>query len=126
MEQTLKQQYEQICNSYLKQFCENYELQYEKDAWIGREIGEYVDICDMVLDFGVIRYCVDNDCKDYEELLRWYDHTLECHELSLSYPNFPAWCAGCPRISDEELANIRNLKKSLEDAVKSYNEQAKF
>ena len=64
-----------------------------------------------------VKYSVDNNLMDWDELLRWYDYTLDAHELGLSIPNFRAWHKGCPRISDEKINELKSMRKELLNAI---------
>ena len=114
----LKDSYEDACEKYLQAFCANYEFQYERNAWVANEVGTIANVGDYFFDFDVIKYCVDNDLKDSNELLNWYDHTLNCGHLGLSIPNFESWHKGCPRVSDNKIEKLLAIKYDLEKEIK--------
>ena len=114
----LKDSYADACEKYLQAFCANYEFQYERDAWVANEVGTIACVGDYYFDFSVIKYCVDNDLKDYSELLEWYDYTLNCGQLGLSTPNFESWHKGCPRVSDNKMEQLLAMKYDLEKEIK--------
>lgn len=114
----LKDSYADACEKYLQAFCANYEFQYEKNAWVANEVGTIANVGDYFFGFDVIKYCVDNDLKDYNELLNWYDHTLNCGHLGLPIPNFESWHKGCPRISDNKMEQLLAMKYDLEKEIK--------
>ena len=114
----LKDSYADACEKYLQAFCANYEFQYEKDAWVANQVGTIANVGDYFFDFDVIKYCVDNDLKDSNELLNWYDHTLNCAHLGLSIPNFESWHKGCPRVSDNKMEQLLAMKYDLEKEIK--------
>ena len=125
---TLAEKYNDVCNEYVWQFCENYEFSYcEQDfdnvgvVWIG----------DFVFDLDTIRYCVDNDLKDEKELLEWYDYcSVVVDYPQIPKPNFRAWHMGCPRLDKEQIMEIRRLeqnvansKQELEELIDNYADE---
>ena len=121
--QLLNQRYAEACEDYLKAFCEAYELPYEKDSWVGNEVGTIAMVGDHYFDFNdVIKYAVDNQLKDYEELLEWEDYVLFAHEYNQTIPNFHSWHKGCPRLSKESQKHLRTLKERFEKAQMDYLE----
>ena len=114
----LKDSYADACEKYLQAFCANYEFQYESDAWVAGEVGTIANVGDYFFGFDVIKYCVDNDLKDYIELLEWYDYTLNCGQLGLPTPNFESWHKKCPRLSDNKLEQLLAMKYDLEKEIK--------
>ena len=118
IDNTLCDTYAKACEQYLQTFCGNYGLQYERDAWVANDIGGIASVGDYFFDFlDVIKYSVDNNLTDWDELLRWYDYTLDAHELGLSIPNFRAWHKGCPRTSDEKINELKSMRKELLNAI---------
>lgn len=121
----LKDSYADACDKYLQAFCANYEFQYERDAWVANEVGTIANVGDYFFGFDVIKYCVDNDLKDYNELLEWYDYTLNCGQLGLSTPNFESWHKGCPRVSDNKMEQLLAMKYDLEKEIKEITGECK-
>lgn len=122
----LKDSYADACEKYLQAFCANYEFQYESDAWVAGEVGTIANVGDYFFGFDVIKYCVDNDLKDYNELLNWYDHTLNCGQLGLPIPNFESWHKGCPRVSDSKMEQLLAMKRDLEREIKEFTGKDKI
>lgn len=117
----LNKKYNDVCEEYLKAFCDNYNRVYEQDSWVGRESGTIACVGDYFFDFiDVIKYSVDNNLTDWDELVEWYDYTLFAHEYDQIVPNFTAWHKGCPRLTNEEQERLIKLKKDFEDTIKEY------
>lgn len=117
--ETLKKQYVDACNAYLKAFCEKHDFDYKeaRDSWVGGVVGDvcqcgdfYIQLSDIILD-------VDSD-TDKEEFFRWYDYSLECDYLGISNPNFASWLKGCPRLRPAQRLLIKAAKKRVELAKK--------
>ena len=120
----LNKRYADACEEYLKAFCDNYEHRYELDAWVAGEVGTIASIGDYFFDFNdVIKYAVDNNLTDWNELLEWYDYTLFALEYNQTIPNFKSWHKGCPRLTKEEQQKLIDLKENFEDVIKEYRKK---
>ena len=120
----LARRYKDICNEYLVAFCDNYNLSIDDDAWVAGDVGTIACLSDYYFDFhDVIKYAVDNDLHDWDDLIRWYDYSLFASEFNQTIPNFKSWCKGCPRLNEQEQQRLVNLKKDLQDAIKDYKER---
>lgn len=122
----LKGEYADACEKYLQAFCKNYQMRYEKDAWVADKVGTIACVCDYYFDFSVIKYCVDNELTDFNELMSWYDYTINCSSLSLDVPNFESWHKGCPRVSDSKLEQLLAMKRDLEREIKEFTGKDKI
>ena len=81
MNKELKKQYKDVCEGYLKAFCEAYGARYEKDSWVAGDVGTIACVGENYFDFNeVVKYSVDNNLHDWDELMRWYDYTLFASE----------------------------------------------
>lgn len=57
-----------------------------------------------------IRYVMDNDVAA-DTVLDWYDYTERLLSLGhLPLPNLSSWCAGCPRLSEEEISKMERCR----------------
>ena len=115
----LKENYENACNEYLMAFCYQYELQCEEDAWVAGDVGTIALIGDYYIDFQNMMYMLDNGIA-FEEWLRWYDYSLDAHDLGLDVPNFPSWYKGCPRLTEEQIQEIKDKRRELKELIDSY------
>ena len=122
----LKGAYADACEKYLQAFCKNYQMRYDNDAWVAGEVGTIACVCDYFFDFSVIKYCVDNNLTDFGELMKWYDHTLNCTQLGIDAPNFPNWHKGCPRVSDSKMEKLLAMKSDLEREIKELTGENKI
>lgn len=115
----LKENYEKACNEYLKAFCSTYELQYEKDAWAAGDVGTIALIGDYYIDFQDMMYMLNNN-RAFDEWLRWYDYCLDASDLGLDTPKFTSWCKGCPRLTKEQIQDIKEKRQELKELIDSY------
>ena len=119
---TLKQEYEHICNRYLVEFANKYDLSLEPDAWVGGDVGTVAYVSDYYFGFDDIRRCVDEDVK-WKDLIEWYDYNCEVSILGLTTINLKSWLMGAPRATKEEIERIKSLRNEIDDIVKNANEK---
>lgn len=111
-----------VCTNYVMEFCKRHGYKYDRDAWIGGEVGTIIEIADMFVTMDNIRYDVDNNI-DPELFACWYWKSIELYELGVEkYMNYPSYCKGAPDEWTEEcMEELRQSKKRLEEAQKNFN-----
>ena len=120
----LEKRYSDTCEEYLKAFCENYNRRYELDSWVAGDCGTIACVGDYFFDFhDVIKYAVDNNLTDWDEVVEWYDYTLFANEYNQTIPNFQSWHKGCPRLTKKKKKRLIDLKKDFEYTVELYKHQ---
>lgn len=90
MAQTLKQQYETLCNEYLKIFCEKQEVEFDPSDWVGGDVGEVIHIADCFLNFDEIRLDIDTD-QPKGFIFKWYWEDLDGYyktKQRINYRNY--------------------------------------
>lgn len=108
--------YELACEDYLKLFCEKHGYYYEKDAWVGSDVGGVASVGDYFIDMATIR--TDIDCNIPEnEFIEWYDYSLRASNLGITAPNYSSWVKGCPRTSEEKFQEIEGMKRQLAQLI---------
>ena len=115
----LKGKWRDICNSYLKEFCEKHEYNYEPDLWVANDPGTVICVNDMFISMGDIRYDVDNNI-DEEMFAKWYWKALDVRELTgKNYMNYSSFCEGAPdEWTEERMNSIRLLHNKIEESRK--------
>ena len=116
---TRQERWNDICNEYLKEFCDKHEWQYEPDMWVAGSIGTIVMIGDMFVSMNNIRYDIDNNVPtDY--FAKWYWKSIEISELTdgaENYMNYENYCKEAPDYwTEERIQKIRASKKRIEEA----------
>lgn len=116
---TRQERWNDICNEYLKEFCDKHEWQYEPDMWVAGNIGTIVMIGDMFVSMNNIRYDIDNNVPtDY--FAKWYWKSIEISELTdgaENYMNYENYCKEAPDYwTEERVQKIRASKKRVEEA----------
>lgn len=124
MNKTLKTNYDKACNAYLKAFCDKHGFHYNPDCWIGGEVGGIIEISDNYVGLDTIRTDIDTDAPS-DEFEQWYDYSLRLGMIQATTPTYRRWLEGCPRRSENEIADmeqrhayIEQLKAELKDMVK--------
>ena len=123
----LKRCYTDACNAYLKVFCEKHEfygLDNPETYWIGDEPGGIANCGDLTFDMATIVTDIEKEAPE-EELLKWYDYTIEAREFNLPVPNFDHWLMGCPITPSKWFEIMRAKRKEFEDLLKQENERLK-
>ena len=103
----LKQSYELACNAYLKAFCDQLGLDYDRSFWIGSDAGGIADAADYCIGMDTIITTVDKKVT-FEQFVKWYDYCLDAAEYKQPIPNFKSFLLGCPIC--EELVKLRTMR----------------
>ena len=106
--------YQQACNQYLELFCEKHGYDLRDAEWVGGEPGSIAEMGDYFVGMQTIIDDLTMDAPE-EEFIRWYDYCLEADALGLDSPNFRSWLKGCPRIPEDRLQRLRNLRDELRE-----------
>lgn len=112
--ETLKDKYIQICNEYLRLFCEKHD--YQNDGWMGDEHGGTAMCSDLYISFDTIKTDIDMNA-DKNEFVEYYDYTIQAREFGLNIPNFRSWLKGCPRTSEESFQKMREIRQQLDELI---------
>ena len=122
----LKEQWEQSCNGFLTELLRMWELDAHYGYWIGDETGSVYDYGDGWLTIGMddIIYCVLNDVtrEQYEE---WQQYISDASEFGFDTPNLRSFVRGCPRTPAETFQHLREIKATLNDAIRDEKERVK-
>lgn len=111
----------------MKAFCEKHEFDYEdaKDSWVANDIGGVVCCGDYYFSMADIITDITEEAPD-NELLAWYEYTLNCGTLGLPSVNYHSWLHGCPRYSEDKFEHIRELQKNVAQAKHMLHEEIKL
>lgn len=119
----LKEQWQQACNGFLVELLRMWELDAHYGYWIGDEVGGVYDYGgDMCINMDDIIYCVEHDVTE-EEYREWSDYCVEASEFGFNTPNLKSWHMGCPRTPPETFHHLRELKATLNDAIRDEKER---
>jgi hypothetical protein len=118
----LQENYQNACNAYLKVFCVKHDYLYEDDMWVGNIPGTVAMCGDECYSMETIKTDIDKDAPK-EELLKWYDYTIDANEFKLPVPNFMQWLMGCPTTPKKWFEEMRAKRKELENMIKEERER---
>lgn len=115
--------YKDACNNIISLFAEHYEVSVGKDDWVGGEVGSTICINEeFYLGMDEIILMLNKDVS-WNEFLRWWDYNLDAHFLNLNALNLRSWLNGCPRLSQEQIDELKKMRKDLDDIVETYKKK---
>ena len=113
---TLKQEFDRIANSYAESLKETYFTDDFDSYWVADEPGGVLEIGDFFLGFDDIRHIVDNQVPiDTWASWYWYCTELGMLDRTIETPSLKSWCAGCPRIPEDSIEDVRRLAAKIEE-----------
>jgi len=122
----LKDDWQKSCNGFLVELLRMWELDAHYGYWIGDETGGVYDYGDGSFDIGMddIIYCVEHDVtrEQYDE---WQEYICDAAEFGFDTPNLRSWMHGCPRTPRETFKHLREIKATLNDAIRDEKERMK-
>lgn len=119
----LKEEFDRVCDEYLIAFCRKFDLPYDRDHWVGGYAGSIAEVGSYYFDFmDVIKYSIDNNIEDFNEIDDWNDYTIDASSFGLRVPSFKEWHNGCARLTQEQLDGLCEKKKELDELVAQYKE----
>jgi hypothetical protein len=122
----LKEQWKQACHGFLTELLRMWELDAYYGYWIGDEDGTLYDYGDgmFTINMDDIIYCVLNDVtrEQYEE---WQQYICDASEFGFATPNLRSFVHGCPRTPAETFQHLRELKATLNDAIRDEKQRMK-
>ena len=110
--------YRRGCTQYLALFCDKHGYDFRDTEWAAGEPGDIATIGDYYVGMRTIIDDLEMDAPE-EEFIKWYDYCLEAHDLGIESPNFRSWVKGFPRIPEERLQRLRDLRAQLFEETKN-------
>jgi hypothetical protein len=122
----LRQDYEKAVNGYLNELLRMWELDAHYGYWIGDDVGGVYDYGDGSFDINLqdIIYCVLHDVT-HEQYMEWQQYICDASEFGFATPNLRSFVRGCPRTPAETFKHLRELKATLNDAIRDEKERMK-
>jgi hypothetical protein len=84
MNKELKKRYVEICDEYIKAFCEKHGMDFEFWVAYQREVAGFGD---WYITLSDIIYDIDNDCPK-GMILAWYEAELENPDRRINYHSY--------------------------------------
>lgn len=117
--------YKLACNEVLHAFCERHEMYADDDPWVGGKAGGIACIGDYFVDMQTILYDIEYE-PDTKELLRWMDYRSRLMFIGIEKDiNYESWCKGAPRLSEESLSRLEEMKKQIDRTIDEYKQKVK-
>lgn len=121
----LKEQWEAVCNGYLLELANMWELDSFYGYWIGNEIGGVYSYGDSIfINIDDIRYCVENNVS-YETYQDWQEYCTWAHEFGFNVPNFESYFKGCPIAPKDVQERLTKQKQELDKLIREEKEKLK-
>ncbi len=116
----LRENYDKACNAYLLAFCEKHGFDYADAvrSWVGGDVGGITECADYCVNMSDIITDIDMDAPE-EEYVKYYDYCLRVGSIAngeLKTPNYESWLRGCPRIDEEQIAQLEELQRDIRDS----------
>lgn len=81
----LKKRYDNICNTYVKVFCEKQEMDFE--GWVGDTVGSIACCNDFFFDLSDIILDIDTN-QEQGYIINWYYDNLETEDKNINYYSY--------------------------------------
>lgn len=121
--QTLKENYENACNAYVKELEKMWDLGEDSGWWAADEVGGVYCFLDTeALRMDELITCVEKKVS-MDEYFKWSGYNDFARDFNQNQISLESWLKGCPRLSDKEIAHLKKLRKEFDDAVNSYKEK---
>ena len=93
---------------------------------LARIIKNLNDYGDGMFTIGIddMIYCVDCDVTR-EQYIEWQEYICDATEFGFATPNLRSFLRGCPRTPAETFQHLRELKATLNDAIRDEKERMK-
>jgi len=123
LQERLKNLWNNVCNTYLNEFCERHGYRYEPDMWVANDPGTIAMIEDMYVDMTVIRFDVDNQVNP-QVFEKWYWKSLDLYELGVkNWMSYENYCKGChDEWTESRIEELRKAKENYEAAQRVFDE----
>ena len=114
--------YEVACNNLVSLFAKKYDVSVSKDDWVANVVGGTISINDeFFLSMEEIVIMIRENVP-WETFLAWWDYDMDASLLGLDTINLSSWIKGAPRLSKEQINNLKDKKRELQELVNEYKE----
>ena len=81
----LKKRYDNICNTYVKIFCEKQDMYFE--GWVGDDVGSIACCNDFFFNLNDIILDIDTN-QEEGYIINWYYDNLEIEDKNINYYSY--------------------------------------
>lgn len=115
--QSTQERWRDICQEYLKLFCDKHEYSFEDCFWVADDYGTIACVSDMFISMEHIRYDIDNNIEE-TMFEKWYWKAIEIFELTgQDFMNYESFCKGAPDIwTEEKMEKLREAHMRVYEA----------
>lgn len=122
--QSTQERWKEICQEYLKLFCDKHEYSFEDCFWVADDYGTIACVSDMFISMEHIRYDIDNNIEE-TMFEKWYWKAIEIFELTgQDFMNYESFCKGAPDIwTEEKMEKLREAHMRVYEAEEALRQE---
>jgi hypothetical protein len=122
--QNIQERWRDICQEYLKLFCDKHEYSFEDCFWVTDNYGTIACVSDMFISMEHIRYDIDNNIEE-TMFEKWYWKAIEIFELTgQDFMNYESFCKGAPDIwTEEKMEKLREAHMRVYEAEEALRQE---
>ena len=122
--QNIQERWRDICQEYLKLFCDKHEYSFEDCFWVTDNYGTIACVSDMFISMEHIRYDIDNNIEE-TKFEKWYWKAIEIFELTgQDFMNYESFCKGAPDIwTEEKMEKLREAHMRVYEAEEALRQE---
>lgn len=122
--QSTQERWRDICQEYLKLFCDKHEYSFEDCFWVADDYGTIACVSDMFISMEHIRYDIDNNIEE-TMFEKWYWKAIEIFELTgQDFMNYESFCKGAPDIwTEEKIEKLREAHMRIYEAEEALRQE---
>lgn len=122
--QSTQERWREICQEYLKLFCDKHEYSFEDCFWVADDYGTIACVSDMFISMEHIRYDIDNNIEE-TMFEKWYWKAIEIFELTgQDFMNYESFCKGAPDIwTEEKMEKLREAHMRVYEAEEALRQE---
>lgn len=122
--QSTQERWRDICQEYLKLFCDKHEYSFEDCFWVADDYGTIACVSDMFISMEHIRYDIDNNIEE-TMFEKWYWKAIEIFELTgQDFMNYESFCKGAPDIwTEEKIEKLREAHMRVYEAEEALRQE---
>jgi hypothetical protein len=122
--ENIQERWRDICQEYLKLFCDKHEYSFEDCFWVTDNYGTIACVSDMFISMEHIRYDIDNNIEE-TKFEKWYWKAIEIFELTgQDFMNYESFCKGAPDIwTEEKIEKLREAHMRVYEAEEALRQE---
>lgn len=115
-------EFEKVAEAVAEEFCKKHEV--EREGWVAGNIGDSLFIGDSVVSLNdMLLDLKENVPKD--EYWEYDAYCMQAAFYGVTIPNYRSWLKGCPRLSEDDFAKLRDAMERRNKAEAAFNDLVK-